>query len=131
MICALGFSSWPIMQRLLGVPLGWAMVMLTFAQVPAAVYLFCKLPSASIPSLRSLTLFTFSGALLNGIAIVSYGLLLAQKGDIITKWVPVVAVMMPLISLAGGALLLGEILTARKLCGIAAACFSIYLLSTS
>jgi drug/metabolite transporter (DMT)-like permease len=107
------------------------MLMLTFAQVPAAVYLFCKLPSAPMPSLRSMTLFTFSGALLNGIAIVSYGLLLAQKGDIITKWIPVVAVMMPLISLAGGALLLGEVLTARKLCGIAAACFSIYLLSTS
>lgn len=129
MICALGFGAWPIAQKLFGVPLAWAMLLMTSIQLPIAVCLVLW-SSVAMPSLRSLTLFALFGAIPNALGTISIMLLLGQKGDVITKWLPVMAVMMPLVSLAGGAFLLGEVLTARKLCGVAIACFSIYLLST-
>lgn len=127
-ICAVGFGFWPIAQKLFGLPLGWSMVILTIVQLPAVFVLFRFAP---FPTGSSLALFTLLGAIPNGLAVISYGYLLSGEGDIITKWLPVMAVMMPIVELIGGAFLLGEALTARKLCGITAACFSIYLLSTS
>ena len=130
MICAFGFGFWPVAQKLFGLPLGWSMVTLTLMQLPAVCVLARFVP-ASAPAVSSLALFMVFGALPNSIAIVSYGYLLSGKGDIITRWLPVMSVMMPIVALCGGAFLLGEALTMRKLCGIAAACYSIYLLSTT
>lgn len=127
-VCAFGFGFWPVVQKLFGAPLGWSMVTLTFMQLPAVFVLFRFDP---VPTVRGLVLFALFGALPNAIAIVSYGYLLSGKGDIITRWMPVMSVMMPIVALFGGAFLLGEVLTMRKLFGIAAACCSIYLLSTS
>lgn len=128
MICAFGFGFWPVLQRLFGVPTCWAMVILTVVQIPASLVLFRVAP---IPELRSAVLFILLGAIPNGIAIVADVALLGQKGDVITKWLPVMAVGIPIVMVIGGALLLGEPLSVRKVCGIIAACFSIYLLSTS
>lgn len=129
-ICALGFSFWPIAQKFFGVPLGWAMLILTVVQIPAAAYVSYRF-SGPMPPIRNMLSFAFSGALLNGIAIVAYAFLLTQKGDVLSKWFPVMAVMMPLVGFAGGLCLLGEAMSLCKFCAIATACFSIYLFSIS
>lgn len=129
MVCAWGFSFWPVAQRLLGVPVGWAMILLAVVQFPATWLLFKLAPA--MPSPKGLALFALLGAVPNGIAMLSFGHLLRREGDVMTRWVPIMDVAMPIIAIIGGVFLLGEVMTMRKAFGIAAACFSIYLLSTS
>jgi drug/metabolite transporter (DMT)-like permease len=127
MICAFGFSFWSIAQKLFGLSVGWAMVIVTVVQFPAAIWLLRLSPAT--PSVRSMVLFALVGAIPNAIGIVSLGNLLNQKGEVITTWMPVMAAMMPIVSLVGGTLLLGEIWTLRKAVGVGIICLGICVMS--
>lgn len=126
--CALGFGFWPVAQGMFRIPINWALVVLS---VIALVVVVVPFRPADIPPMRAMVWFTLLGAIPNGFALLMYGGLLNQKGDVVTKWVPVMATMMPIVALIGGALLLNEPITARKACGIVVACFSIYLMCST
>lgn len=126
-VCALGFGFWPVARGMFLMPINWALVILS---VIALIAVLLPFRPADIPPMRAMVWFTLLGAILNGVALLMYGGLLSQKGDVVTKWVPVMATMMPIVALIGGALLLNEPITARKACGIVVACFSIYLMCT-
>ncbi len=128
MICASGFASWSIMQKMFGLTVGWAMGILTIVQFGATFWLFRLAPE--IAPVRGTILFALCGAIPNGIAIVSLGYLLRQKGEVITTWIPVMNAMILIVSLLGGAILLGEALTLRKMVGVGAICFGIYVMSS-
>ncbi len=128
MICAWGFGGWSVMRQLFGVSMGWAMATITIVQACSTVFLWKVSPEMS--SMRNVALFTLFGAIPNGLAIISIGYLLEQKGEVITTWVPVMNAMMLLIALFGGAILLGEALTLRKMVGVGAICFGIYVMSS-
>ncbi|KKT43680.1 MAG: hypothetical protein UW32_C0001G0272 [Candidatus Wolfebacteria bacterium GW2011_GWE2_44_13] len=128
LVCAVGFGIWPILRQYYGLPVGLAMSIMSVVQF-FVVLGFSNFSPA--PLVQGTVLFVLFGAIPSGVAIFCYGLLLDQGKGVVTTWLPVMAVMVPIVMVIGGVLLLGETMTMQKIIGVGVACYSIYLLSTS
>lgn len=127
-IAGTGFGIWVVGARLSKMPHDWALVLLS---IGALIGVLIPFRPAAWPSWQSVGIFTLTGVIPNAIGLICIGVLLGWKGEDISKWIPLVNVLMPIVTVAAAVLLLGESFSTQKAIGIGVILVGVGLLSTS
>lgn len=118
------FGTWPLIARFANLRAGWlALVFSIGTGVIAASGL-----ARPIPPGRSLLIGIVAGAV-NGIGMMAFAKLIDWKEVEVSKFIPIIFALMPVVSTIEAALFFNETMAARKLVGLALAFIAVYLLS--
>ncbi len=121
---ALGFGGWPVIARFAGTTAAWTNVILM--SVTALCMLGYNAPAMRAESVDSRQFVIMaSAALLNSAALVAFGVLLGKY----PQYVPIAQALMPVVTVVGSAVLLGERLTWNNGIGIALIAAGIYMVA--
>lgn len=121
---ALGFGGWPVVARFAGTTAAWTNVILM--TVTALCMLGYNAGAMRIDPLnaRQIVIMT-AAALLNSAALVAFGVLILKHPNSI----PIAQALMPVVTVVGSAILLGERITWNNGIGIALIALGIYLVA--
>ena len=125
---AIGFGGWPLIARLSQASSLWINVVLTVTTgLFVSLALAKDLVAQTRPSLSALGLLALAGAI-NAIGFLAYGKVIGNPEWEISQFLPLVVITMTLVTGLGGILFFGEVLTVKKVLGLALALVAAWLL---
>lgn len=128
----IGFATWPLIIR--GVPglsAAWLTIIIGIGMIiVAGVTIVAGMDSsATSPPLKS-WLIGMLASLLNGVGMIGYGREVASSSAQLSVFIPIVAIGIPVITVAVATTVLGETLTTRKVLGVGVGLVAIWLLNS-
>ena len=122
------WGVWPAVTRFSPLSPGWLLVMLGGASLVVGGGLVFGDKSVVAPSAGAVLLGALAG-FMNAGGTIAYGKLLTTPEEDISKFVPVVIMILVVVAILSGRLLHGEAITMNKIIGIALAMGAIYLIN--
>lgn len=121
---ALGFGGWPVMARYAGTTAAWAnVILMTITALCMLGYNAGVLRTDPVDA-RQIAIMTVA-ALLNSAALVAFGVLILKH----PQYIPIAQALMPVVTVVGSAILLGERITWNNGIGIALIAAGIYMVA--
>lgn len=127
LVTALGFGAWPLIARWSGAGPAWTT---TLVSCVTTITVTCLQPPqlAAMPTGKVASLLLAAG-LINGIAWLAYGRLVADGELQISRLAPAASTLMIAFLAIGGVIVFGEALTREKALGVACAMLAAWLLT--
>lgn len=121
---ALGFGGWPVIARIAGTTAAWTnVILMTITAFCMFGYNMGAIRTEPLNN-RQILIMT-AAAILNSAALIAFGVLLAKY----PQYVPIAQALMPVVTVVGSALLLGERLTWNNGIGIVLIAAGIYMVA--
>lgn len=124
-VAAAAFAIWPLVVRVVNISPGWLGLLVSAGTAAVALALA---HTEGLPNTRNLIVGLLAGVI-NGLGMLAYSKVLGDKTIDLTRIVPIILVLVPIMVVAGGVAIYHEPFTARKLAGVGLAGVAIYLLS--
>lgn len=128
LVAALTFGAWPLMARFSQLSASW--IAISIATSSTLTILIGLLPKASLPTKSVLLglVICLIGGVLNGLGMLSYSKVLSTASWDVSKYIPLMTVMIILIAAIGGFALFKEALNWQKALGLTCALAAVWLL---
>ena len=118
------FGTWPILARFGGMTPGWMSFLIGVGTMLATALGL----NASTPGGKSAAIVVAAGAI-NGLGMLAFGKLIGWKGQDVSRLLPIVFAIMPVVTVLTALLFLHEPMTLKRGAGIVLAGIAIWFLN--
>lgn len=129
LFCAFGFGIWPIIAGFSKLPFHWVTIIVGgISFIICIIYSFLT-QQITTPQITPFMLCSLGG-ILNGIAFLFYGILIQREGIGATKYVAIIAALVPVVAIIGGVMILKNPINSKIILGISLIMVGVYLLNS-